>query len=124
MKFKDFFKQHVINELSEENFDRIDTDVKRLLEHKKLPFNHIFGDKLRLVERMNKVSDYQEKIQAQIVDNFELDFEKWVGFKLTDKDKKNPFRIGKLLNKRKQEIKKVVICILPRKIPHRLKKLN
>ena len=124
MKFKDFFKQHVINELSEENFDRIDTDVKRLLEHKKLPFNHIFGDKLRLVERMNKVSDYQEKIQAQIVDNFELDFEKWVGFKLTDKDKKNPFRIGKLLNKRKQEIKKVVICILPRKIPHRLNKLN
>ena len=107
----------MINELSEYNFDRIDTDVKKLLEHKKLPFNHIFGDKLRLIERMNKVSDYQAKIQAQIVDNFELDFEKWVGFKLTDKDKKNPFRIGKLLNKRKQEIKKVVDMYLAKENP-------
>ena len=117
MNFKEFFNQRVINELSEENFDRIDTDVKRLLEHKKLPFNHIFGDKLRIAERMNKVSDYQAKIKAQIVDNFELDFEKWVGYKLTDKDKKNPFRIGKLLNKRKQEIKKVVDMYLAKENP-------
>ena len=31
MKFKNFFNEHIINELSEHNFDRIPTDVKNLL---------------------------------------------------------------------------------------------
>jgi hypothetical protein len=108
MKFKNFFNQHIINELSDYNFDRIPTNVKNLLNRKLLPFNHLFGDKLRIVERMNKVSDYQEKIKKHMVDDFELDFEKWVGFKLTDADKKNPFRIGKLLNKRKQDLQRFI----------------
>jgi len=111
MKFKDFFNNNIIKELSEYNYDRIPTNVKRLLEHKKLPFNHIFGDKLRIAERLAKTSDYKAKISAHISD-FEIDFEKWAGFKLTDQDKKNPFRIGKLLNKRQQELKKFITPLL------------
>jgi hypothetical protein len=109
MNFKDFFVKKVISEVSSDVIDKLPHDVQELLRKKALPFDHIFGDKLRIAERMNQISNYEKQIRDSLVEgDYDLDFEKWAGFKPKDVDKKNPIRIGKILNKRKQEIQKAI----------------
>lgn len=102
MNFKEFVKNKlVLQEVSHDVADKLPAFLQG-----GAPFDHIFGDKKRIVEPMKKVSEYHDKIRNSIIEDYELDFEKWAGFKITDKDKKNPIRIGKLLSQRKQTIEK------------------
>ena len=105
MKFQQFFKAKVIEEISSRIVDKLPSDVKDLLAKKKLPFNEIFGDKLRLAEPLMGGKQYADKIAAT-TDDYEFDFDQWVGYKLTDKEKKNPVKIGKVISKRRQELEK------------------
>ena len=107
MKFKEFFSEKtVITELSQKTLDKLPKNLSDLLTNKKLPFEKIFDGKLRIVEHFKSKSEYGEQIKSLLGDKFQIDFEKWVGHKLTDSEKKNPIRIGKLLQKKKQEIEK------------------
>lgn len=101
MNFKEFYKTKLVHEVSHNVANKIPAFLKGAA-----PFDHIFGDAKRIAEPMKKISDYHSKIRNSIIEDYELDFEKWVGFKITDKDKKNPIRIGKLLSQRKQSVEK------------------
>jgi hypothetical protein len=104
MNFKDFVKNKlVLQEVSYNVANKIPAFLQGVA-----PFDHIFGDKKRIVEPMKKVSEYHDKIRNSIIEDYELDFEKWIGYKITDKDKKNPIRIGKLLSQRKQAIERYI----------------
>ena len=107
MKFNEFFSEKsIISELSQKTFNKLPKNLSDLLTNKKLPFENIFNGKLRISENFKSRSEYGEQIKDLLGDKFEIDFEKWVGHKLTDSEKKNPTRIGKLLQKKKQEIEK------------------
>ncbi len=116
MKFQKFFH---ISEMKQSNVAQISTDLKKLLTDQSLPFNHIFGDKVRIPEMMNGGSEY-EVVLTQYAHDYELDFDQWVGYKKTYPDstapiidtkeiavvRKNPVKIGKILIKKKQELEK------------------
>lgn len=107
MKFKEFFSEKsIITELSQKTLDKLPKNLSDLLTNKKLPFEKIFNGKLRLLEYFKSKSEYGEQIKNLLGNDFQIDFEKWVGHKLTDSEKKNPIRIGKLLQKKKQELEK------------------
>ncbi len=100
MKFQKFYH---ITEISQKHVNKINTDVTKLLTDQKLPFNHIFGtDKLRIVESFDGTNPYDQQIRHHTDDVYSLDLPNWVGYKLTDKEKKNPIRVGKILNKLKE----------------------
>lgn len=107
MNFKDFFHDHtILTEVSQDTVDKLPRNIKQLLADKKLPFNNIFGDKLRIVQPLKGGKEYKTNISRHVGDQYEIDFDKWVGFKISDKDKKNPVRLGKILSKRKVELEK------------------
>ena len=107
MKFGQFFKAKVIEEISSHIVDKLPQNVKELLSKNQLPFNNIFGDKLRLAEPLMGGKQYADNISS-VTDDYEFDFEQWVGYKLTDTDKKNPVKIGKVLSKKLQDLQKQI----------------
>jgi len=109
MNFKDFFtEEQILHEISQSHVDKLPSNVKDLLTDKKLPFNSIFGDKLRIVEPLKGGAEYKVNISKNVGDGYDIDYDQWVGYKIADKDKKNPIRLGKILTKRKQEVEKWV----------------
>lgn len=109
MKFKEFFSEKsIITELTQKTLDKLPKNLSDLLTNKKLPFEKIFDGKLRIIESFKSQSEYGEQIKNLLGNDFQIDFEKWVGHKLTDSEKKNPIRIGKLLQKKKQDIIKIL----------------
>lgn len=107
MKFGQFFKAKVIEEISSHIVDKLPSDVKDLLAKNQLPFNGIFRDKLRLAEPLMGGKQYADSISSVTTD-YEFDFEKWVGYKLTDTDKKNPVKIGKVLSRKLEDLQKQI----------------
>ena len=89
----------VILEISQEALDRLESNAPD-------SFKHIFGDKLRIIEPLAGGNEYIMKIKDLVGTEYEFDWEKWVGYKLGDQIKKNPMKVGKILNKRKTEIEK------------------
>lgn len=111
MKFNQFFQKTLVSEISQRVIDKLPYNLQQELSKNKMPFNKIFGNQLRLIEPLRGTSQYGETIRNILSNDFELDFEKWIGTKLTDKDKKNPTRIGKLLNNKKREILKNISAL-------------
>jgi len=81
---------------------KITTDVKSLLDKKELPFNNIFGDKVRIAEPLAGGKEYADNLQA-VTAGYNLDFPSWTGVKEKDINKKNPIKIGKILFNKKRE---------------------
>jgi hypothetical protein len=108
MKFNQFFQKTLVSEISQSVIDKLPYNLQQELSKNKMSFNKIFGNQLRLIEPLRGTSQYGETIRNLLSDDFEFDFEKWTGTKLTDKDKKNPTRIGKLLNNKKRELLKKI----------------
>jgi len=69
---------------------------------------HIFqGNTLRLAEPLMNGKKYEvEDFASQELGDYSIDWDKWVGYKLSDADKKNPTKLNKLLNKRKVALQK------------------
>lgn len=97
----------IVNEVEQKHVDLLNHDLKSLLDKDKLPFNHIFGKSLRIAEPLKAGKEYENSI-AKHFDEHEIDFPNWVGFKKTDQLKKNPIRLGKLLNNKKLDIQKLL----------------
>ena len=106
MNFSNFFSKTVLlNEMHQEYIDKIPTNIRELLEQKKLPFNNIFGQSLRIAEELESNSEVENNIKSLGLP-YNFDLEKWVGYKTADLIKKNPYRIGKILNNYKNELEK------------------
>jgi hypothetical protein len=118
MNFKDIINKKLVQEVSANTVEKIPTGLKDLLTDKSLPFEDVFGDAVRIAEMVKITSPYEAKINNHLMDNFTVDFEKWVGYKLNDVDKKNPYRIGKILNKRKNELTKFIADAKAKPIDH------
>jgi hypothetical protein len=74
----------------------------------KVPFDAIFGNKIRTIEPLYGKSSYKKLLKDLLGDQYEIDFEKWAGYKITDIEKKNPNRLGKILTKRKEALIKTL----------------
>lgn len=102
MRFRQLF-----TEISQREIDKIPNDIEDLLTKKKLPFNHIFGDKLRLAEPLN--SGIEHSVKSNLGhDDFHYDFDKWQVYKATDLNKKNPIRIGRAFSLKQQALLKAL----------------
>lgn len=66
----------------------------------KTNLDYIFGDKIRIAVPMDGGAKFKVPIE-KVLDEYEIDYDKWVAFKKDDKDRKNPTKIGKALNKQK-----------------------
>ncbi len=106
MNFKQFFQ---ITEVSQSIVSKMDENLKKLLTDRKLPFEHIFGPTdLRIAEEFKGDNQYEKKIKGLAGAMFDLDMPNWVGYKLEDKDKKNPIKIGKLLVRVRENLVKTL----------------
>lgn len=102
------FKQFVLTqEIAQYHIDTLNDKVKKLLTKQKLPFGHIFGsdDQLRIIEPLKNKNKYKVKIE-ELSGDYVFDWDQWKGYKVSDDLKKNPTKIGKLLNRRRQELSK------------------
>lgn len=107
MNFKEYFNDRIIREVSERHIGKISTNVKDLLQDKKLPFDELFGTSARIVEPVTIQSEIGTQIRNAIpMNKYEFDFQKWIGHKPTDVEKKNPIRIGKILSRHKNDLQK------------------
>lgn len=100
--------KRVVTEISSKYSDYLTGVVGRNFKDK-LPFNELFGKStLRLVQPLNEGNEYTIKIKDLAGYEFSFDWDAWVGFKLSDDLKKNPMKIGKILNKLKSDLTKKI----------------
>lgn len=106
MNFEKFFH---ITEIAQKHVDKIanELQLKDLLKRRVLPFNQLFGDDLRQAEILSTGKQYEVDIQ-EIAPDYLYDFANWMGFKLTDKDKKNPTGIYKIFQKYKKQYEDII----------------
>ena len=100
-----FSNFRLFHEIQERWSDRISKDAKELISGGKLPFSDLFGDKLRIAEPLNEGNEYAIKISELLGGGkeYNIDFSAWKAFKLTDEEKRNPIKLNKVLNKKKQD---------------------
>jgi hypothetical protein len=84
---------------------------------------HIFKEgELRIAEYLKAGQAYEiQDVFDKHFSDYKIDVEKWVGHKLTDTEMKNPNKIGKLLNRKKQELIKAGDTVEAGKIDKLLK---
>lgn len=98
----------LVSELTTKNANIISKAVKSKVENR-LPFNYVFGDKLRLIDNITKESSYYfllKNLERETATIFDL--EGWVVYTSREnyKAKKNPIKIGKFLNNLKSDYEK------------------
>ena len=102
-KFQNLFSKimvsfDLINEVDQDVIDRIpELDSDNM--------DYIFGDKVRLSEKLSGGSKFKVPIE-KFLDGYDIDYNTFVAFKKSDMDKKNPTKIGKVLAKQKKQLEK------------------
>lgn len=99
MNFKSFF-----SEMRQSHIDDVRDKISTNGRQNKKPFNFLFGSKDRVAEPLNNFNEYESDIKSVVGKDIDFDFPNWVGFKTKDAIKKNPMRIGKILNKTKSDL--------------------
>lgn len=82
----------ILNELNSEVVDY------HISEFEAGNLDYIFGDKLRIAEKIDGGKKYKVPIKS-ILSDYDIDFDNWVAYKKSDKEKKQGVKINKALNK-------------------------
>jgi hypothetical protein len=113
MNFKSFINgKKVIEEISQKFVDKLPKGLKDKIKNNELPFNSIFGDKLRIIDRLKtgaKDSPIVQDLKSLLEYKYVIDFDNWIVYKPSQP--KNKIRIGKALTNEKQRLEKHVETI-------------
>jgi len=113
MNFKSFINgKKVIEEVSQQYVDKLPGGLKDKIKNNELPFNSIFGDKLRIIDRLKtgaKDSPIVQDLKSLLEYKYVIDFDNWIVYKPSQP--KNKIRIGKALTNEKQRLEKHVETI-------------
>jgi hypothetical protein len=110
MNFRSFYyKKDTVLEVSQQFVDKLPKNLEDKILRKEMPFNNLFGDKLRIAEPLKGGlinSSLVQQIKNVLEYKYIIDFNNWSVYKPNDTSRKNPIRIGKALAKEKEEINK------------------
>lgn len=98
-----------ILEVSQEFVNKLPKNLQDKIFRKEMPFNELFGDKLRIAEPLKgglENSPLTQQIKNVLEYKYIIDFNNWSVYKSNDTSRKNPIRIGKAIAKEKAELTK------------------